>query len=764
MEITRPTLNTPSNPMAKKVDNGFKSALANLDEVDNMLNEKEQSLKKKIFSLAKMEALVFSDPKLTTVYDDMAANGEEAYGYHYNETIMNIIFNDYVLNSSAYLQKYKMAIPKKKKRRDKSGINALKHDGIEKMSSTGTKITNIDETTTAGSAGGDAGYTGYATPAAWAKSGKPMANKPLIPNGIMIQENYLTDPKIFKILNEDFNREETIDNIGDKSDLYGNSTKQMNNDDLKIIKNDLNNKTYDTPNLNEDLSKTVEYVSDRQGENPFTLGGIKWQYVNARYPDGKMDIGVYRYGHDLVYDYTWFRENFIDHDTKISEDYDFNGVKNRDQSKTPEESIEKYKPLLQKLANSCNSIEDLFKVSRIFLNKYDIMNTLDATTIIKTINIMFKNKNNTMNIDNMNEEAESMIGDNPTSMKTAAPINAQASGLEVGMNAQSAGGGMSESEGDDCDAMLSELEDLATLQENLKRISEDRKTSSLILVDRLGNDNAKNFKSDLQHSGTKETINIEKSLEWKDQQVDVDKNPYKTAEEIEKAGVDELKNVGNSANLKGGEINKRNLTDKEVEEVSNYKLGLGDVAFDGEVGKRFEDRMKNDMGDERYKQRQTNLETRANMPLYNKGVQPTDSKPMESKFTKNLSETMITGRYKDILGKSHMFDFMLNESTITSVLSEDWYSIKVDGLGNTYANKLNENTSKLDINEGVANAIEKYKFYLNPDDKKVFLIKNSNVINESKETKVSNTEIDKMKRLLNYQPKNFVETKNNRRV
>jgi hypothetical protein len=119
----KPTLSKPVNKMSKNYQNDFDDAIGNngdiLNEVDELLNEKEQSLKKKIFSLAKMEALVFSDPKLTAVYDEMSSNGEEKYGYHYNEIIMNMLFNDYVLNSSKYLQKYKMAIPKKKKLKKK---------------------------------------------------------------------------------------------------------------------------------------------------------------------------------------------------------------------------------------------------------------------------------------------------------------------------------------------------------------------------------------------------------------------------------------------------------------------------------------------------------------------------------------------------------------------------------------------------------------------------------------------------------------------
>ena len=130
-----PTLDEPTSDHAIEFQKDFDKEMIKkgigLIEVDKMLTEKEESLKKKIFNLSKMEALVHSDPKLSAVYDEMAENGEEKYGYHYNETIMNMIFNDYVLNSSKYLQKYKQAIPKEKKRRDKSGINALRKDAEE---------------------------------------------------------------------------------------------------------------------------------------------------------------------------------------------------------------------------------------------------------------------------------------------------------------------------------------------------------------------------------------------------------------------------------------------------------------------------------------------------------------------------------------------------------------------------------------------------------------------------------------------------------
>lgn len=51
----------------------------------------------------------------------------------------------------------------------------------------------------------------------------------------------------------------------------------------------------------------VEYHSQRQGEVPFTMGGTKYEYVNAKYPDGKIDVGVYSFAGDVVYSYNAFK-------------------------------------------------------------------------------------------------------------------------------------------------------------------------------------------------------------------------------------------------------------------------------------------------------------------------------------------------------------------------------------------------------------------------------------------------------------------------
>ena len=69
-----------------------------------------------------------------------------------------------------------------------------------------------------------------------------------------------------------------------------------------------NMKTQIQENAAEDLY--AEYVSERRGEVPFMMGDKKYQFVNARYPDGKVDIGVYAFAGDVVYTYNAFKQMF----------------------------------------------------------------------------------------------------------------------------------------------------------------------------------------------------------------------------------------------------------------------------------------------------------------------------------------------------------------------------------------------------------------------------------------------------------------------
>lgn len=919
----KPTLDKPVNNQSKGFEKNFKSSMrkfapdVNLNEVDSLLSEAERSLKKKIFNLAKMETLVFSDPKLSAIYEEMAENGEEKYGYHYNETIQNIIFNDYVLNSPKYLQKYKMTIPKKKKRRDKSGINQLKKAGEERMEKIGllkqqnnkpeikekAELENIgynhdvinstNETTGAASSGAYSGPATrerdddlietttsassgqYSTKYAWGDgdlmkgSKSPVMRKPIWLGGTIIGEsNYLTDPSGFeKFVNElnknnlPLDRNKVNDIIIDKTAAFtSDSVKNWNDNDAKIELNTIKTGRMDNPNLqsvneivsskittvdqlrqmkangqkitkdivpnlagqalytiaiqlanrllpvhwddlpdtnsmwdyiNENggmtfedlyaavkdacndrlpkegidlsdldvddnivnekaksksqqrfmgmvhaihkgklnpddvggnvakaaasmskrevkdfattkhkglpekldeylsLEDTVEYVSDRKGENPFDMHGVKWQFVNAKYPNGKIDIGVYRYGHDLVYDYSRWREEM-----------------------------------------------------------------------------------------GLNETDQSMIA-KPTSTMANYPQSTSELGSGVPTGIQETGEIKESYENNDMtllEELNKELEAFSIHHQKLMKMAEDRKPSALILKDRIGAENETNFKKDLSQSDTKQIIDFEKELQWKDQQTNV-KNPQKLSRNIENneikfadmEGDEALKNVGNSDNDNGDEIPKRNLTTKEQEEVNMYRLGQHSLVYDNEPSKRFEERMKKDMGDDIYKIRQKQLEFRGKAPMYNKDTQPTDKGINKVQFDKEesgwneregINESMITGRYIDALGKRHIIDFTLGEVKIRESQQEDFFPLDFTGLGNTYNNKTKD--YKVIVNEGVINIINSYKFYT--DGKSVVAVKNrvQNLTESEHKTEKAliNEQVNKMKHLLSYKPKDFINTTN----
>ena len=52
----------------------------------------------------------------------------------------------------------------------------------------------------------------------------------------------------------------------------------------------------------------VEYMRPMQDEEPFMMRGSKYQFVRARYPDGRMDIAVYSQRGDVTYGYRHWRQ------------------------------------------------------------------------------------------------------------------------------------------------------------------------------------------------------------------------------------------------------------------------------------------------------------------------------------------------------------------------------------------------------------------------------------------------------------------------
>lgn len=735
MANIKPTFKEPISPQSEKFEKDFKKSMVthnvnvhetqeNLNQVDGMLGEAEQSLKKKIFSLAKMESLVFSDPKLSAVYEEMAENGEEKYGYHYNETIMNMLFNDYILNSPQYLQKYKNAIPHEKKRRDKSGINQLKKQGEKKMTQSGlpklektdvdetslgaftSKLDNkkdVDESSTAGSAGGAAGYTGYAGPSAWSKQGELMGNsksvekikKPIWKGGTVIQEsNYLTDPTGFEKYIDELNEQSDADFVLNNSQAYG-SIDNMSPEDQKVIKTDIQNKKL---NSNANIKDGIALQEKAKSQSQQQLMGMAYAYKTGKF-DGE-----------------------------------------------PSDEI-------IKLANSMSEkdLEDF------------------ASTKHKGLPDHVANENN------IKEDTQTMIQNNGTSMSNKAqPTGDMSSEVPVGTQAT---GGLNESE-ELLEEINKELEAFSIHHDKLKLMSEERKTTSQILNQRVGDENSKNFKKDFQDSDTKDIIDVEKELQYKDQQTDVPKDPQKLGQDIEKQAIknsdmegdEALKNVGDSTNDNGDEIPKRNLTTDEQDEVNLYRNGQHSIVYDNEPDKRFNDRMKADMGEDIYKMREKQLEFKGKAPMYNKDTQPVEDGIDKVQFDKDksgwndrkgLKESMITGRYIDILGKRRLMEFRLNEVTEVEKLDENIsMELSFDGLGNTYLSKTVD--KKVIVNEAVVDAMSTHKYYT--DGKIVIGMKNpvQNLNeNEHKDEKpVINEQMDKMKHLLGYKPDNFVNTKN----
>jgi hypothetical protein len=810
MADLKPTLSKPMSTQSKNYETNFKATMSKnnihlhesndfLIEIDNKLDNDKFSIKKKIFSLPKMESLVFSDPLLSTKYNEMSEEGSNRWGYHYNETVMNILFNDYVLNSPKYLQKYKQAIPKEKKRRDKSGINQLKKAGEEKMNVPTKSVQekfDVDESTTASSAGGAAGYVGYAGPSAWSKKGelsgdfKKKKETPIANISTISESQYLIDPSGFEKYIQSLNEADTsvirnkiqeqndADYIQKNSEAFGSEANNMNQSNKDIIVKDLKTGVLDRGNNIKETDKTntplYERFESKKQQRYFYYKAndnslpaeerAKWKKMAQEFSDKtnfnklpeKVDEGNNRinpkYTHFAIY-----KPN-----GKIINGWEYAGYDSE------ELKMEKKHYFFNDIVDMDFNPKDVNILTTKSLQKRGI-NPFDNN------NWYVERFNPKEQINNIKEDSQTMIKDNGSSMANKQqPIGDLGSNASMGMQSS---GGMNEVESL-FETLNNELEAFAIHQNKLKVIAEDRKPSALVLRDRLGAENEKNFKSDMKNSDTQEIINIEKELQYKDQQTNVGNKPDKLGIDIEKKaiktgdmnGEESFKNVGDSTNDKGNEIPKRNLTSDEQEEVNMYRNGMHSLVYDNEPSERFEDRMKADMGDNVYDIRQKQMDFKAKAPMYNKDTQPTENGIDKSQFDKNesgwnkregLKESLITGRYFNNLGKRRLVEFKVSEVENIEKIDESKFSkINFDGLGNSYYSKTIDN--KVVINESVVNALKNNEYYTDGNKivatKKTTLKLNENT--QSIEKPVMNEQINKMKHLLGYKPESYVSTNN----
>ena len=934
MATFKPTLSKPT-PQGVKLEKSFNQNMSRngvkLNETDELLSEAEQSLKKKIFSLAKMEALVFSDAKLSAKYEEMAENGEEKYGYHYNETIQNMLFNDYVLNSPKYLMKYKQAIPKEKKRRDASGINQLKKAGEEtmqhkkditkpqKLAPTGlspvkqvaendeqlTKVqflvnekdpqnkdvfayfpddihngvfrtayshigqhssahpnyaaesrpatpeeyqdlkaeldslgynlevmnpTNettgsassgayvgpaawkkggdlmeelkkVEETTTGGGAGGVGAGMPYYTKYAWGKgellkgkSGKA-AHKPQIPGGTIIQEsNYLIETdgfeKYFKMLNEDDSdmrdfgekyqathtksnqglgvseipqspeRENKIKDIEDNTMLFlGQDIQHSPDDDVEIFHQDMTQPHTLIPHQDNRIpAMQADGIAPSTPQTPvgmwdkIKVGGGKQtpviDTIEKQSGDGYGDL-----------------ENMPNADLDIIK----RDLQNKKLDNPNLEPMEESKKIQEKAKSPAQ--QRLFGMAHA-VQKGELSPSKVGGAVKKIAKTVSAD-----DVEDFASTKHSEMNEDQTTMANASKMQPKDDSMSNKMDTQQVQVGTQQQSGlresfELLEELNNELNAYSIHHNKLKKMTEDKKPSSLVLKDRLGDENSANFKKDLQHSGTKEIIDVEKELQWKDQQTEVGKDQQKLTQDIEDAeikatdaeGDEALKNVGDSANDKGDEIPKRNLTTKEQDEVNMYRLGQHSLVYDNEPGKRFEDRMKKDMGDKVSDIRDKQLEFRGKAPMYNKEAQPVQDTAVDKvQFDKEksgwnekegLKEHQITGKYFDSLGRKKLIDFKLKEAheLVHEEDGENLLELNFDGLGNKYNNKVI-------VNESVNTVLSENKFYTNGSEVFIFKtpIQKLNENEQKAKKPVINEQFEKMKHLVGYNTKDFIK-------
>lgn len=264
--------------------------------------------------------------------------------------------------------------------------------------------------------------------------------------------------------------------------------------------------------------------------------------------------------------------------------------------------------------------------------------------------------------------------------------------------------------------------------ENLvNTIEEDKRTSSLIMMDRIGKENEKNFKKDLSNKKEiSDAVNKAKDTKKEDD--------LKSLEDIE---MEEIKNHDDFKPV------KYEITDDATEGHRMKRKGMEDIKYDTEPADKFKDRVKNEMGDEIYDDGQKRIEKEKTQPLYNKDTQPVED---EKDFKKKFEECYkVTGKYKDIFNKINFVDFGLNESEYSDNIDDNVIELNMNGFGNTYNNKVK-------LNESVQLIIENYKFYYDVKNDKVLHNKKDKTLNEGIDT-------TKFKHLLNYNPSKKLSNK-----
>lgn len=290
-------------------------------------------------------------------------------------------------------------------------------------------------------------------------------------------------------------------------------------------------------------------------------------------------------------------------------------------------------------------------------------------------------------------------------------------------------------------------------------MNEERKTPSMLNKEKINKETAALTKKDLANSDALKQAEVYPNPDefYIEQDLDKVQKDAKTAEEIEKAALAKvqpkdsgLKNVGDSTNAQGNEIPKRNLTKDEMLALAmNRGDGMHNIVYDNKPSQRFEDRLKQDMGEDQYKLRQEKMKYKEDMPMYNKESQPTESGnaiEQDNKFKKGFNNESFTGKYTDDFGKNKLVEFVVDDVAEVESVNEG-YKLNLEGLGNKYTQKINENKNFADI-------VNEFDFYLVENT----VVKTKKTTGEAAKG-VINENLKKMEHLMGYNSKDFVNTK-----
>lgn len=298
-------------------------------------------------------------------------------------------------------------------------------------------------------------------------------------------------------------------------------------------------------------------------------------------------------------------------------------------------------------------------------------------------------------------------------------------------------------------------------KDKVKSMNEDRKTPSMLNLDKVKQETAALTNKDMAQADALKQAKVYPDPKefYIEQDVDKVQIEAKTGEQIEKEALakiqpkDEgLHNVGNSDNEQGNQIPKRNLTKEEMLELAlNRGKGIHNFVPDTEPSKRFEDRMKKDMGEDLYKLRKEKMDFESKAPMYNKDTTPVETGEEKDQYDKNKMNETFTGKYTDDFGKVKFIEFQL-EGVKEVATVENGKKLTVEGVGNKYVQKIGE--KKINESQNFGSLVQKFDFYLVEGN----VVKTPIKKEEAKQIVSEN--FDKMKRLMNYNSNDFVNTKN----